>query len=111
MPKLRSGSLGALTIALLIAAASAWLSLNANAIFCERLPSMTILATLSAFVMALCFRLFPRAAMPMHKWMLASALIVAAGTLFADARFVIKYRGVCSQLEKQIRQINPPAPK
>jgi hypothetical protein len=111
MPRLKSGILGALAIALLIAAASAWLGFNSSAIFCERLPSMTILATLSAFVMALCFRLFPRAITPAHKWMLASALIVAAITLFGDARFVTKYRGVCSELDKQIRQINPPATK
>ena len=109
MPQFKSGSTGAIALSLIIAVASAWMGIGANGIYCDRLPSMTIMATLAAFVIALCFRLFARADTRAKKAQLAMALIIAAGALFADARFVLKYRGICGQLQQQIRQMRNPS--
>ena len=109
MAKPGSRTLGTLVIAILIAAASIWLVYNANAVFCEHLPAMTILATLAAFVMALCFRLLARANTRPQTIQLIATLIIAGLTLFCNARFVLKYRGFCTDLEKQIQQFEKPA--
>lgn len=109
MAQLNSRSLVALIISVMIAAASAWLAFTSGGISCDRLPSMTILATLAAFAIALCFRQAPRTAARAQKSLLAVAILIAAVTLFADARFVLKYRGVCSQLQDQMRQMRAPS--
>ena len=106
MAKFKSGSLVPLILAVLIAAASAGLAFGAEGIYCDRLPSMTICATVAAFVIALCSRQIGRA--NARKWLLAAAALLAGATLFADARFVLKYRGVCSQLQQQIKQMHTP---
>jgi hypothetical protein len=102
MPQFKSGSTGAIALALIISAASAWMGFQANGIYCDRLPSLTIMATLAAFVIALCFRLLARAATRLQKTQIGIALLIAAGTLFADAHFVLKYRGICGQLQQQM---------
>src|SRR5215472_17147202 len=93
----------------LVAAASAWLAMGSAGIYCDRLPSMTVCATLAAFSIALAFRQMPRAAGKLDKWLLVTAIVVAGATLFADARFVLEYRGLCSQLQEQIQQIDRPS--
>jgi|GEM_PF-7043921 hypothetical protein len=105
MLKLKSGSNGAVALALMIALASAWMGLGANGIYCDRLPSLTILATTAAFVIALCFRLLARTNTRTQKAQLVIALVIAAGTLYGNAHFVLKYRGICRQLQQQVRQI------
>jgi len=109
MTPIKSRSYSALILSVLIAAASAWLALGAEGIYCDRLPSVTVCAMLAAFAIALCFKLVPKASGNLHKWLLAASIFVAAATLFADARFVLKYRGICSQLQEQIRQMHAPA--
>lgn len=109
MPQINSRSLVTVILSVLIAAASAWLAFGSNGIFCDRLPSMTICATLAAFVIALAFRQVPKAQEKFHKWLLAVAIFISAATLFADARFVLTYRGLCSQLQEQIRQMHAPS--
>ncbi|HEX3436347.1 MAG TPA: hypothetical protein VHT24_06225 [Pseudacidobacterium sp.] len=109
MPKLKFGSLGAVVIALAAAAASLWLGFGSDGIFCDRLPSMTIMAVLAAFVIALCFRLLGRAVTSGQKWQIAAALLIAAVTLFANTRFVLKYHGLCEQLQQQMRQMTTPS--
>jgi hypothetical protein len=69
---------------------------------------MTVCATLAAFAIALSFRQMPKAAGRLHKCLLTTAIVIAGATLFGDARFVLKYRGPCSQLQEQIRQIQSP---
>ncbi|QNI33607.1 hypothetical protein H7849_06615 [Alloacidobacterium dinghuense] len=69
---------------------------------------MTICAMLSAFVIALSFRQVAKAAGKTEKWVLAIAIFIAGATVFADARFVLKYRALCSQLQEQIRQMSTP---
>ena len=104
MPRIKSGTLGALAISLIVAAGSAWLVFSSRGVYCDRLPSMTILATLAAFVIALCFRLIPRTSTASHRLQLGAALLLGGITLFGNARFVTKYRGRCNQIERQIRQ-------
>lgn len=109
MAQLKFRTLVTLVLAVLIAAASAWLTFGSEGIYCDRLPSITICATLAAFAIVLSFRQVPKAADNSQKWMLGVSLFIAAATLFADARFVLKYRGLCSQLQQQIRQMQPPS--
>ncbi len=93
----------------MIAGASAWLAHGAEGVYCDRLASMTVCATLAAFAIALCFRQTPTAASGPRKWLLTAAILIAGVTLFANARFVLKYRGLCSQLQEQIRQMHAPS--
>ena len=109
MAQFKSRTLVTLVLAVLIAAASAWLAFGSEGIYCDRLPSMTICATLAAFAIALCLRQVPKAAGNSQRWLLGVSLFIAGTTLFADARFVLKYRGLCSQLQQQIRQMHAPA--
>jgi TRAP-type uncharacterized transport system fused permease subunit len=109
MAQLKSRTLVTLVLAVLIGTASAWLAFGSEGIYCDRLPSMTICATLAAFAIALCFRQVPKAVGKSQKWMLGVSLFIAATTLFADARFVLKYRDLCSQLQQQIRQMHTPS--
>jgi hypothetical protein len=109
MIQIKSRSLVPLILSVLIAAASAWLGHSSGGIYCDRLPSMTVCATLAAFAIAMSFRQVPQAAESIHKWLLAVAIFIAAATLFADARFVLEYRGLCSQLQEQIRQMHAPS--
>ena|SRR5215469_10791686 len=104
MIQMKSRPLVTLVISVMIAAASAWLAFGSHGIYCDRLPSMTVCATLAAFAIALCFRQMPKAMTKPQKWLLAASFFIGAVTLFADARFVMKYRGLCSQLQEQIRQ-------
>ena len=107
MPQFKSRALVILVLSALIAAASSWLALGSAEIYCDRLPSMTVCAVLAAFAIALSFRQVPNAGI-IHRWLLAASIFIAAIALFADARFVLKYRGLCSQLQEQIRQMQTP---
>jgi membrane protein implicated in regulation of membrane protease activity len=80
------------------------MSFGSTAIYCDRMAPLTVLATLSAFVMALCFRLLGQAVTPARKWQLVAALAISALTIFIDARFVKTHRQFCRQLEQQIEQ-------
>ncbi len=77
------------------------------AIDCNRLAPLTILATLAAFIMAMCFRQMARHAERPHRWFLVVWLVVAAATLFADFRYVRTYRGVCDSLQQQMQPVKP----
>ena len=108
MPSIRSRSLVTLLLSVSLAGASVWLAVSGSGIYCDRLPSLTICATLAAFIIALCFRQLARVASRTHAWILSISLMIAAATLFADARYVLKYRGFCSQMQEQIRQMTAP---
>jgi membrane protein implicated in regulation of membrane protease activity len=104
MAQSRSGTLAALFIAFLLAGASVWLSSGSNAIYCDRMAPLTVIAMLAAFVMALSFRLFARVNTAPRKWQLVAALVISAITIFIDARYVKTHRQVCQQLEQQMDQ-------
>jgi hypothetical protein len=109
MAQFKSRFLVPLIPSVLVAAASAWLAVDSAGIYCDRLPSMTVCATLAAFAIALAFRQMPKASGKQDKWLLTAAIVIAGLTLFADARFVLKYRSLCSQLQEQIRQMQAPS--
>lgn len=90
-------------IALIAAGGSAWL-MRTPEIHCDVLAPLTVLATLAAFLISICFRQMGRYPDKRSRWLLFVCLLIAAGTLFADFRYVRKYRDFCDQLQQQIRQ-------
>jgi hypothetical protein len=94
-------------IALITAGGSAWLILRSSAIRCDSLAPLTVLATLAAFLISICFRQMGRFPDRRSRLFLLACLLVAAATLFADFRFVRQYRDFCDQLQQEIRQAPP----
>jgi uncharacterized membrane protein YoaK (UPF0700 family) len=91
------------TIAVFCAGASAWLTHEA-VLHCDSLAPLTVLATVSAFLISICFRQMGRFPDKRSRWTLLIFMLVAAGTLFTDFRYVRKYREFCDQLQQQMRQ-------
>lgn len=94
-------------MAMLCAIASGWLMWHSAAIHCDALAPLTVLATLAAFLISVCFRQMGRFQERRSRWFLFGCLLLAGATLFADFRFVRRYRGFCDQLRQQIRQASP----
>lgn len=90
-------------------AASAWFTRPGSGIDCNRLAPLTVLATLGAFLMAICFRQMARFKEQSARWFLVACLVMAAMTLFTDFRYVRRYRGVCDEVQ-QMQHVRP-APK
>ena len=90
-------------LTLLAAVASAWMILQ-PVIDCNRLAPLTVLATLTAFLISICFRQMGRYPDKRSRSILLVFLIVAAATLFEDFRYVRHYRDFCDQLQQQMRQ-------
>lgn len=90
-------------LALLAAGASAYLILQ-TAIDCNNLAPLTVLATLAAFIISICFRQMGRYPDKRSRWLLFVFLLLAASTLFEDFRYVRHYRDFCDQLQQQMRQ-------
>lgn len=88
-------------IALLTAGASWWLMAR-SAIQCDSLAPLTVLATLAAFLMSVCFRLMGRFKDRRSRWFLLACLLIAAATLFANFRYVRHYRDFCDDLRQQM---------
>lgn len=70
---------------------------------CNHLAPLTVLATLAAFLMSICFRQMARYKQRSQRWFLAVCLLIAAVTLFSDFRYVRRYRGVCDSIQQQFR--------
>ncbi len=94
-------------LALLTAGGSAWLMLRSAAIHCDSLAPLTVLATLAAFLISICFRQMGRFPDRRSRLLLLACLLIAAATLFADFRFVRRYREFCDQLQQQMHQSTP----
>ena len=90
-------------LAVAAAGASWWYMRPGPAIDCNRLPPLTILATLAAFIIAIIFRQMARFPERSHRWFLAIWLVVAAATLFADFRYVRRYRDICNSLQQEFQ--------
>ena len=86
----------ALGLAVLVAIASVTLLLNLQHTPCEQRAPLTVVATLAAFVIALCLRSFTTVNTRGSRYSLIVALLIASACLFADARFVIQYRAICN---------------
>ncbi len=78
------------------------------AIHCDDLAPLTVLATLAAFIISVCFRQISRYQGRASRWFLFACLLLAAATLFTDFRFVRRYRTFCGELRQQMRQVHPP---
>jgi hypothetical protein len=96
-------------LALVTAGASAWLVAGTGAIHCDSLAPLTVLATLAAFIISICFGQISRYPHRGARWLLFGCLLLAGATLFTDFRFVRRYRGFCNQLRQQIRPTPPGA--
>jgi hypothetical protein len=86
--------------------ASAWFVRPGSGIDCTRLAPLTVLATIAAFLMSICFRQMATHKERTQRWFLLVCLLVAAATLFSDFRYVRRYRGVCDQV-RQIQRGRP----
>lgn len=91
-------------LALGAAIASDYLMLRARGELCGRLAPLTILATLAAFIMAMCFRQMSRFKTRQQRIYLVVCLLLAGATLFSDFRYVRRNRDLCDQLQQQLRQ-------
>ena len=80
--------------------ASAWFVRPGPGIDCNRLAPLTVLATVGAFLMAICFRQMGQHKGKSQRWFLLVCLLLAAATLFTDFRYVRRYRGICDQVEQ-----------
>lgn len=83
--------------------ASAWFVRPGSGIDCGRLAPLTVLATVAAFLMALCFRQMAQHKERPQRWFLVMCLVIAAATLFTNFRYVRRYRGVCDSLQQMQR--------
>lgn len=72
---------------------------------CNYLAPLTVLATLAAFLMSICFRQLAKHKQRGQRWFLAVCLLLAAVTLFTDFRYVRRYRDVCDQLQQQFHPV------
>ena len=106
-PPKRSRLLITAAIALIAAGASAWMMLRSAAIQCNSLAPLTVLATLAAFLISICFRQMGRYPDRRARLFLLGCLLIAAATLFADFRYVRRYRDFCDSLQQQMRQSTP----
>lgn len=94
-------------MALVTAGASGWFMATGRGVNCEFLAPLTVLATLAAFLISVCFRQMARHPHRSSRWFLAACALVAAATLFTDFRFVRRYRGFCDELHQQMRISQP----
>ena len=84
--------------------ASAWFTRPGSGIDCNRLAPLTVLATLGAFLMAMCFRQMAQYKERSSRWFLVVCLVMAAVVLFTDFRYVQRYRGVCVEVQQMQSQ-------
>lgn len=80
--------------------ASAWFARPASLIDCNRLAPLVVLATIAAFLMAICFRQMSTHKDRPQRWFLLVCLLIAAATLFTDFRYVNRYRGICVEVQQ-----------
>jgi uncharacterized membrane protein len=73
---------GLLCVGVLVA--SAWFTRPGPGIECARLAPLTVLATIAAFLMAICFRQMARYKERSQRWFLAACLLLAAISLFTE---------------------------
>jgi FtsH-binding integral membrane protein len=109
-PRFPRAILASGVLALLVAGASAWLIAKSSGaeIHCDSLAPLTVLATLAAFLISVCFRQMGRYPDRRSRWVLFAWVLVAGATLFADFRFVRHYRGFCDEIQQQLhRPANP----
>jgi hypothetical protein len=85
-----------------VAGASVWYMKPAAGIDCNKLAPLTVLATVAAFLISICFRLMARHKEKSQRWFLFVFVLIAAATLFSDFRYVRRYRDVCDSVGSQM---------
>lgn len=95
----------AAVLALGVAAGSIWYMQPARGMVCHTLTPLTVLATIAAFLMSICFRLMSRFKQKVQRWFLFFCLLIAGATLFSDFRYVRHYRDMCDQMGPQLQQL------
>jgi hypothetical protein len=88
----------------LITAGISWWLVASPGVQCDSLAPLTVLATLAAFVISICFRQMGRFPARASRLFLLGCILVAAATLFTDFRYVRGNRGFCDQLRQQLTQ-------
>jgi hypothetical protein len=78
---------------------------SAGGIDCNHLAPLTVLATIAAFLMSICFRQMSKHKERSQRWFLAVCLLIAAITLFSDFRYVRRYREICDSVQQQFRPV------
>ena len=78
--------------------------LRPSGIDCNELAPLTVLATLAAFLISVCFRLMGRYTDRRSRWFLLACILIAAATIFTNFRYVRHYRGFCEDLRQQMHQ-------
>jgi hypothetical protein len=79
---------------------------SGSGIDCNHLAPLTVLATIAAFLMSICFRQMARHKDRSQRWFLAVCLLIAAATLFSDFRYVRRYRDLCDSVQQQLRSVH-----
>lgn len=105
-PRVPSRILITAVLVLLTAGGSAYLMARSRGIECDTLAPLTVLATLAAFLISVCFRQMGRYPGRRSRWFLVACLVVAGATLFTDFRYVRRNRGFCNELHQQMQ--SPP---
>ena len=95
--------LGTAILCVGVLAASAWFTRPDSGIDCGRLAPLTVLATIAAFLMAICFRQMAQYKERAQRWLLVGCLLLAAVSLFTDFRYVRRYRGICDSVHQMQR--------
>jgi hypothetical protein len=72
---------------------------------CNHLAPLTVLATIAAFLMSICFRQMAKHKERSQRWFLAVCLLIAAVTLFSDFRYVRRNRDLCDSVQQQLRPV------
>jgi uncharacterized membrane protein YfcA len=85
-------------LCVLAISASAWYTRPGGGIDCNHLAPLTVLATISAFLISICIRQMAKYPERAQRWFLAACLLLAAAALFTDFRYVRRYRGICDSL-------------
>ena len=93
---------------MLAISASVWYTRPGGGIDCNHLAPLTVLATISAFLISICIRQMARFPERSQRWFLAVCLLLAASALFTDFRYVRRYRGICDSIPA-MRQSAPPS--
>lgn len=93
-------------VAIIFAGASAWCIKTAISP-CQYLTALTVLATLSAFLISVCLRQMGRNPQRHIRLYLTACIVVAAATLGMDFHYVRSHRAVCGTPQWMQQSILP----
>src|SRR6266568_9644497 len=85
----------ALLLGLAVTGASIAMLMAAPESTCTNRPSLAVLAMAAAFILALSYRLL-RLASRGARSLLFAAMLLSAGTLIADVRYIVTHRTECA---------------